>query len=136
MNILYYNPLKPSFSSREELKAAALKRGHPIGKIEDWLLRQDAYTLHKRTRKKFPRNPYTVNVGDLWELDLADMGTMASHDGHRYLLNVIDAFSKHAYSVPIRSKTSEAVASAFPSILAKIGNSSKPLAVRTRARSL
>ena len=40
-----------------------------------------AYTLHRQTRKGFPRNLYTVNnLGDLWELDVADMGTVVSND--------------------------------------------------------
>jgi hypothetical protein len=42
-------------------------------------------------------------VGDL---DLAGMSFLAPHnDGHKYLPNAIDAFSKYAYSVPMRSKT-------------------------------
>jgi len=54
------------------------------------------------------------NVGDLWELDLADMSSLASHNGgYMHLLNSIDAFSKYAYSVPIRCKAAEAVVSAF-----------------------
>jgi hypothetical protein len=62
------------------------------------------------------------------ELDLVDMCSLASHkDKHRYLLNVIEAFSKYAYSVPICSKTVEAVALAFRSILA--WNGGKILAV-------
>ena len=60
------------------------------------------------------------NVGDLWELDLEDMSSLTSHnDGYKYLLNAIDAFSKYAYSVPIRSKAGETVVSAFRSILAR-----------------
>jgi len=69
-------------------------------------------------------------VGDLWELDLADICFLASHkDKHRYLLNAIDAFSKYAYSLPICSKTGEAVALAFRFIVAK--NGGRTLAVRT-----
>jgi hypothetical protein len=71
------------------------------------------------------------NVGDLWELDLADMSSLASHnDGHKYLLKAIDAFSKYPYYVPIRSKTSETVASAFRSILSRTRHR-KPLVVQT-----
>ena len=62
--------------------------------------------LHKPTRKRFPRNPYTVyNVDDLCEMDMLDMGSLISHnDGHRYLLDAIDAFSNYVYSVPIGFK--------------------------------
>jgi len=50
-------------------------------------------------------------VGELWELDLAYMDSLASHnDGHRYNLNTNDAFSKYAYTLPIRSKTGDTIA--------------------------
>jgi len=88
--------------------------------------------MHRTARKGFPRNPYTVNnVGDLWELDLADMSCVASqNNGHKYFQNAIDAFSKYAYTIPIRSKTDEAVVSAFRSIMART-RGRKPLEVRT-----
>jgi hypothetical protein len=71
------------------------------------------------------------NVGDLWELDLADMSYLASYNGgYKYLLNAIDAFSKYAYTVPIRSKAAKAFVSAFRSIMT--GTSvRRPLVVRT-----
>jgi hypothetical protein len=97
MNILCYDPSQASsFSSRGKIESATLKRGYPPGKIGEWLLRQDAYTLHRPARKNFPRNSYTVNnVGDLWQLDVADMSSLAWHnDGHKYLFNAIVAFSK------------------------------------------
>jgi len=40
----------------------------------DWLDKQDAYTLHRPNRKRFARNPYMVNnVMDVWECDLLDV---------------------------------------------------------------
>lgn len=72
-------------------------------------MRKDAYTLQRPEHKNFPRNLYTVNeVGDLWELDLANMGSLASNNGgYRQILNAIDVFSKYTYSVPTRSKAGE-----------------------------
>ena len=65
-------------------------------------------------------------------MDLADMSSLASYNyGHMFLLNAIDAFSKYAYSVPMHSKTGESVASAFRSMLAKVGSSRRPLVMRT-----
>jgi len=69
------------------------------------------------------------NVGDLWELDLADMRSLASNKaGHSYILNAIDVFSKYDYLVLTRSKTEEAEATAFRITLDKAGGI-KPLAV-------
>jgi transposase InsO family protein len=59
-----------------------------------------------------------TTVGDLWEEEIADMRSLFSHNYcHRYLLNVIDDFSKYAYSVPNRSKTAKAVVSTFRPVL-------------------
>jgi hypothetical protein len=60
---------------------------------------------------------------------------MASHnDGHKYLPNATDAFSKYAYSVPMRSKTGEAVASAFRSIFPGLGEESRWWCERKRGK--
>jgi transposase InsO family protein len=52
------------------------------------------------------------------------------NDGYRYLLSVIDVFSKFLQIVPLRVKTVTAVNSAFPSILAKYSHR-RPIWVRT-----
>ena len=74
--------------------------------MEEWLSSQNTYTLHKQVRKKFPRNPYTVtNVDDFWEMDLADLSSLAKYnDKFKYLLKVIDIFSRYAWSVPLKMR--------------------------------
>jgi len=64
--------------------------------IKAWLETQDAYTLHRPLRKRFPRNPYTVNnIDDVWELDILDLSSVKKfNNNYRYLLKVIDEFSK------------------------------------------
>jgi hypothetical protein len=55
---------------------------------------------------------------DLWELDLLYLISLKKcKDKYRYLLQVIDVFSKNLRSVPLRFKTGPTVASAFESIL-------------------
>jgi hypothetical protein len=42
--------------------------------IKAWLLKQDAYTLHRGVRKRFPMNHYTVNnINDVWKSELIDV---------------------------------------------------------------
>jgi len=68
---------------------------------------QNTYTLHKPGRKKFPRNPYTVtNIDDVWERYLADLSSLSKYiDKYKYLLNIINIFSRYAWSVPLKDKT-------------------------------
>ena len=43
-----------------------------------------------------------------------------SNKGYRYMLNIIDVFSKFAWSIPIKNKTGETVTEAFESIVKRI----------------
>ena len=70
---LYFDPKRPrSFSSLKWLHAAA--RGRRAGELGAWLGAQDSYTLHRPVRKRFQRNPYTVNnIMDVCECDIVDV---------------------------------------------------------------
>ena len=87
-----------------EVAESKTKKGKPltIGSTKAWLEEQDAYTLHKPVRKRFAHNPYTVtNVMDVWECDLLDVQSYAKYnDNFRYILSVIDVFSKFLYLIP------------------------------------
>jgi len=124
---LYTDPAAPSaFSSLHKLQqAAATPKGKQIKhkkqktptQIKEWLETQDAYMLHRPLRKRFPRNPYTVNnIDDVWELDTLDLSSLKKFNNYRYLLQVIDVFSNYLYSVPLRTKTGKEVAAALESI--------------------
>jgi hypothetical protein len=127
---LYFAPDIPSaFSSLRKL-ASALPRGTRRADIQTWLLKQDSYTLHRSVRKTFTEILVT-NIFDVWECDLIDIQNVSKYDdGYRYLLSVIDVFSKFLHIVPLRVKTGTAVASAFRSILAKYSHR-RPIWVRT-----
>jgi len=71
---------------------------------------QDAYTLHKPLRRRFPRNPYTVNNLDVWVADLVDVQEFSKfNDNYKYLLTVIYVFSKFLHIVPLKSKMGTSV---------------------------
>ena len=63
--------------------------------------------MHRPVRKRFPRNAYTVNnIDDVWEIDIMDLSSVKKYnDNHRYLLQVIEVFSKYLHSIPLRTKT-------------------------------
>ena len=47
-------------------------------------------------------------------MDLADLSSLAKHnDKYKYLLNVIDIFSRYAWSVPLKDKTGTSITSAL-----------------------
>jgi hypothetical protein len=110
---LYADPAAPSAFSALKLHEASKqatskkkKQEKSQGEIKAWLETQGSYTLHSPGRKRFLRNPYTVtNIGDVWEADIMDLSSLKKYDNYKYILQVIDVFSKYLRSVPLRSKT-------------------------------
>lgn len=74
--------------------------------------------LHKLARKNFKRRHVIIKgIDDLWQADLVEMGNYeAKNNGYRYLLTVIDTFSKKAWVVPVKNKTALFITNAMKSI--------------------
>ena len=87
--------------------------------VSNFLSRQRAYTLHKPARQHFARNRiYVGKIDKQWQADLTDMvGLQRENNGNRYILTVIDVFSKLAWLVPVKSKDGKSVRNAFKSVL-------------------
>lgn len=99
-----------------------LKRLNPhtsTNQINKFLQAQDVYTKHKRIVHKFQRRKVMVPGRNyLWQVDLVILNKLARFNkGYHYLLNCIDAFSRYAFSIPIKKKTGEEVCKAFSKIL-------------------
>ena len=77
-----------------------------------------AEELHKPIRRKFKRRRVLVNgIDKIWAADLADMQAFSKlNRGIKYLLAVIDVFSKYGYLIPLKDKTGKSVASALKTI--------------------
>ena len=71
--------------------------------------------LHKPVRSKFPRRSVIVNeIDSIWSCDLIEMQEWCEdNEGFRYMLNVIDVFSKFAWSIPLKDKKGITVLNAF-----------------------
>ena len=80
---------------------------------------QLAEELHKPIIGKFKkRKVYSAFKDNIWGADLADMQLISKFNkGFRFLLCVIDIFSKYAWVVPLKDKKGVSIANAFQSIL-------------------
>ena len=78
-----------------------------------------AEELHKPIIKKFPlRRVMVYGPNEIWSADLIDMREFSNDNkDYNYLLNVIDIFSKYAWSLPLKTKTALEVTKAFSNIL-------------------
>ena len=71
--------------------------------------------IFKPARKTFPRR-HTVIKGldDLWQIDLADLRSYSSENsGYKYILVVIDCFSKFLWTKSLKTKGAEEVVQAM-----------------------
>ena len=74
--------------------------------------------LHKPIRRKFKKRRVLVNgIDKIWAADLVDMQAFTKFNrGVKYLLTVIDVFSKYGWLIPLKDKTGKSVASALKTI--------------------
>ena len=75
--------------------------------------------LHKLIIRKFKRcKVYSSFKENIWGTDLADMKLVRKYNkGIRFLLCMIDIFSKYACVTPLKNKKDATIANAFQSIL-------------------
>ena len=74
--------------------------------------------LHKPVIKKFKkRRVFVKGIDKIWSCDLVDMQSLSkSNNGIKYLLTIIDIFSKYAWIVALKNKTGATVTAAFAEI--------------------
>ena len=124
LNTIYFDAGHPaSFSTARKLYDAASKVDATISLkfVKNWLATQLPYTLHKPKRKVFPRSRVVVTDKNVqWQADLVDLQNYSRFNkGQKYLLTVIDVFSKYAWVIPLKTKSGIEVTEAFQSIFEK-----------------
>ena len=75
--------------------------------------------LHKTVIKKFnKRKVYSQFKDNIWGVDLADMQSLSrKNKGIKYLLCVIDLYSKCAFVIPLKDKIGISIVNAFNKII-------------------
>ena len=120
---IYLDPSHPaSFGSPDRLYKIAKKEGkHKIShsQIKRWIQKQESYSLNKGVKRKFQRGRVVVEgIDDQFDIDLASLIYYADdNDGYKYLLVVIDIFSRYGWVEPLKDKTAKEIVKAFDKIL-------------------
>lgn len=118
-----YNPKNAgSFGGMENLYLAVRKIGkHDISRamVKNFLKKQETYSMHRSAYKQFEQNRVMVTgIDDQWEMDLMDMVSHAKeNDNVRYVLLVIDVFSKFFWLRALKNKTGAEVERAVKDIM-------------------
>ena len=135
---IYYDSSDPGgYGGQQRLLRRARElhiKGATLSTIRSYLGDQQAYSLHKPARKTYRRNKtVTGGIDKQWQADLADMQSIArDNEGYKYILTVIDVFSKFAWTIPVKSKGAAHMREAFQELL-KIATHRKPTRLQTDA---
>lgn len=118
---IYFDVTNPaSFGSVNKLYRSAVEIDPSINRsdVENFLSGEFAYTLHRKIVRRFRRNPVVANFHtELAQADLIDVIKYSDeNDGYRYILTMIDVFSKLAFAIPIKSKSAVDMESAFQTL--------------------
>ena len=117
----YLDPKFPGSYSGAYKFYQEVKNIHPkvtLKKVNEFLKSQDAYTLHKRTRKPKFRRTLVFKPRDLWQIDLLDMQKYSKeNDEYRYICVIIDCFSRYVWVKPLKNKTGKATVKALALLL-------------------
>ena len=74
----------------------------------------------KPPKKNYPTNKTDVyHIDDIWSLDILDPKDYGPENNrnHRYVLVIIDNFSKFGWTIPLKNKNAQTVKDSFESIL-------------------
>ncbi len=106
-----------SFSGN--LTSLSKETGATKKEVRAWLNQQKVYNLHQPTRKRFPTRRYLVRgLDSQWQADLVEMQQYERiNGGYRYILTVVDVFSRYAWTRAVKRKTGIDVSDALESIL-------------------
>ena len=88
-----------------------------MSNYDDWA-QHLADELHKPIRRKFKTRRVIANhIDEIWCSDIVEMQKFSRWNaGYRYLLMVLDVFSKYGWIIPLKDKKGETVAQAFKTI--------------------
>lgn len=90
----------------------------PINKIKEFLAGNESYTLHREFHKQKRNMSFTNFKRYQFQMDLVEVQQLSKfNDNVRYLLNVIDTFTRYAFVRPLKDKRAITVLEEFKSIL-------------------
>jgi hypothetical protein len=111
---IYYSPKEPGGLSGFRAFYRAVKKKNvniPKRRILEFLRGESGYTQYKPARKRFPRRPIVpIGLNREWEIDLLDVRNLSQYnEGVKYILAIIDTFSKKLRMYPLKNKTAATI---------------------------
>ena len=113
---IYNDPANPGgFSSQRKLlqNAKLLRNDISLKDVKDYLSSQPSYTRHGNVPNKFIKSRVFIpeGAGFLLSSDLGDFSSLKNYnDGVRFLMFLIDCFSRKLWVIPLQDKKGHTIA--------------------------
>lgn len=119
-DLFYDTSNTASYGGVKRLYAEARKINHKITlkDVKLWLMKQETYGVHFPYRSTYERSRViSAGIDYLWEMDLMDMQKLSRYNSRaRYVLLVIDVFSRFVWCRSLKNKQGSEVVNALKSI--------------------
>jgi len=106
----FYNP-SIQYTSIKNLYDAVKKDGITLQEVQDFIKKQETSQVFKK--QKYVKNYFPIYAKHKYEIlqiDLVDMSDISSvNENYKYLLVAVDVFSRLAFVVPLKNKTSPTI---------------------------
>ena len=115
---LYYSP-NTQFTSIKSLYDAVKNKKITYNEVKLFIQKQESNQIFKKQTHVVHYFPiYAKHKFDVLQLDLADMSNLATaNKNYKYLLVAIDVYSRLAFVVPMKNKTTSTINNAVVEIL-------------------
>jgi hypothetical protein len=123
LSSIYFDPKHPaSFSGPTKVYDAVKSEGKYTicrYRVRKWLQDQESFSLTRGVRRQIKRNRVVVEgIDSQWDGDLMDMSsTTKDNDGTRYILVLIDVFSRYLWCRSLKTKKGIELVTALQSVL-------------------
>ena len=91
--------------------------------VREFLMGEPAYTQLKPVRRNFITNSTITRTPDhMWQADLSDVRQYSVYNaGVKYILFVIDVYTRYLWTLPLKNKKAESIAQALENLFSDTG---------------
>lgn len=119
---LYYDP-EVGYTSATRLLQVAKSRGIDVKlkQVRAFLAKQQVAQIHQTThREREYLHIVSPNLDERWQADLIEFPKLSKdNNGHRYILTIVDVYSRYAWCIPLKDKQGKTVADALEELFQK-----------------
>ena len=117
---LYYSS-KTQYTSIKSLYDAVKNKNISYNEVKDFIHNQEAYQIFKTQKRIKHFFPITAKYKfEILQIDLVDMSDISdTNEGYKYLLFIIDVFSRFLFVIPIKNKKAETVTNEIKEVVHK-----------------